>query len=124
LSAVVGLASPEDLADSIVSQHADASSRLWRGYLTKTLDKDAEPTIANIVASTAGATCGDSTLAPTDAATSTPTDAPTDAPTSTPPHSTVTTVQPDTTAPVAAEVELSPESSASLLALAVIGLQY
>jgi hypothetical protein len=42
---VTGLASPSDLAAAIVSQHADPSSRLWRGYLTKTLDAEAAPEI-------------------------------------------------------------------------------
>ena len=45
---VTGLASPSDLAAAIVSQHADSSSRLWRGYLTKTLDKDVAPVTAEV----------------------------------------------------------------------------
>merc|ERR1719324_2381526 len=65
---VTGLDSPSDLAAAIVSQHADSSSRLWRGYLTKTLDKDVAPVTAE-VASTA-TTC---TAAPTPAATPAPT---------------------------------------------------
>jgi hypothetical protein len=73
-AAVAGLASPNDLAASIVSQHGDASSRLWRGYLTKTLDKNAVR-IEKIEASTAESTCSLNTNAPNDAAN--PTDTPT-----------------------------------------------
>lgn len=45
-----GLADPVDLAASIVSQHADPSSRLWRGYLTKTLVNDVAPAVTEVAA--------------------------------------------------------------------------
>jgi Tol biopolymer transport system component len=57
LGSVAGLAEPAALASQIVSQHADSTSRLWRGYLTKTLDKDTEPAVTNIAATTTDETC-------------------------------------------------------------------
>jgi hypothetical protein len=35
-----GLLSPNALAEALVAQHKDHNSKLWKGYLTKTLDKD------------------------------------------------------------------------------------
>jgi hypothetical protein len=68
---VTGLASPSDLAAAIVSQHADSSSRLWRGYLTKTLDKDVAPVTAEVTST--ATTCTAATPTPTPAATPAPT---------------------------------------------------
>jgi Tol biopolymer transport system component len=51
------LPEPVALAAAIVSQHADPSSRLWRGYLTKTLDGDVVPEVVEVAASEEVADC-------------------------------------------------------------------
>jgi hypothetical protein len=85
---VRGLDSPRDLAAAIVGQHSDSSSRLWRGYLTKTLDRDTAPKVLEAAAYGSDCTCAcacaelpcTTTEAPTDTPTHTPTDTPADTP--------------------------------------------
>jgi hypothetical protein len=124
-----GLLEPVDLAASIVSQHSDSSSRLWRGYLTKTLDKDVVPATENIQASTSEATCvlttaGPATDAPTSAAPTADTKT-TDAPTTDAPATKAASADATTTATTTEDQgeKALDVSSASLLALAAIGLQ-
>jgi Tol biopolymer transport system component len=42
---ITGVPTPSALASELLSQHGDASSRLWKGYLTKLLKVDTAPSI-------------------------------------------------------------------------------
>jgi hypothetical protein len=49
LGSAAGLAAPADLAQEIVRQHSNPKSRIWRGYLTKTLDDDTAPVVTSVL---------------------------------------------------------------------------
>lgn len=65
-----GLKSPSDLAADLVKQYADKTSRLWKGYLTKTLLKDKGLVAESTSSSTTAASTG-TTITPSAGSTST-----------------------------------------------------